>query len=139
MKSFKVHYMNKYPDAHITMSDDALDVYDADGEHRLAMRKNGAGQWVCVSEEMGASDAHDLSPLPKNARRFKLYSNGNIGKSEEYVERSQVAAKLMIENKVLSIKEYEKRGQTFDDKGNWQAPKPAPAQAQAPTGDGHDA
>lgn len=93
MKSYAVHYKNKYPDCSVQSSENSLNVYSKDGDHLISLERNGHGQWVDRSEENGCSDKHDLSPIPKETRRFKLYANGMIGKSEEFEERSDFVKK----------------------------------------------
>lgn len=87
-KPYAVHYKNKYPDCQVRTSGSSLDVYSKEGHHLVSLRINGAGQLVDVSEEEGCEERHDLSPIPKESRRFKLYANGMIGKSEEFEERT---------------------------------------------------
>ena len=117
MKSYVVHYQNKYPGGRVIASDSALDAYCAAGEHRVALRKNGAGQWQDCSEELGCMDRHDLAPIPKDARAKKLFADGKIGLSEEYADRVQVAKELSVEGKIPSIAEMKKSGFKFDDAG----------------------
>ncbi len=109
MKSYVVHYKNKYPDSKVSWSDDSVDVHDKNGDHRVALRKNGAGMWVDVSEEHGCSDRHDLAPIPKEARAFKLYADGKIGRAEEHDERIEEARSYASDDgKVPSIVELAK-------------------------------
>lgn len=107
MKSYHVHYANKYPGGRCSGSENSFDAYDAEGNHCVALRKDGAGQWSDKSEEFGCKDKHDLSPIPKDARYMKLYPDGKIGKSEEHDERKPNAHKYAKENggKVPSEKE----------------------------------
>ena len=108
-QSYIAHYKNKYPKGQVKASDSSLDVWDRDGEHVVALRKDGAGQWKCVSKEVGARDEHDLSPIPKEARVHKLYKDGRIAPSEEAAERKEHASKLADEHggKIPSIDEIE--------------------------------
>lgn len=124
MKSLYVHYKNKYPGGRVVMSDGSLDVYSKSGEHVVALRKNGAGQVVCVSEELGLRDKHCLSPIPKDSRVFKAVSQehkpSKIGKDEKADEREQLAEEFLCPvhgDKVLSCEELEKNhGFKFDEK-----------------------
>ncbi len=93
-KSAMVHYMNKYPEGRVSATDSALDVYDSEGYHRVALRKNGAMQWVDVSEELGCEDRHDMAPLPQNSCWMKLHKDGKIGRAEEHAEREPINAAL---------------------------------------------
>lgn len=63
--SYRAHYLNKYPGGRVHATEDSMDVYCAEGKHRVALRKDGAGMWGCVSEDHGCLDKHDLSPLPE--------------------------------------------------------------------------
>lgn len=116
-KSAIAHYKNKYRDGMVKASEASLDVYCAEGRHRVSLQKNGAGQWSDVSKEVGAEDEHDLSPLPQNACRLKLYKDGQIRPAEEFEERDPVNEKLSKhpcggKGKVPSceeLREYEKQ------------------------------
>lgn len=129
MKHFAVHYMNKYPNAVVFFDENKLDVL-GDGGLKVALRRNGNGMIVDAGLECGASDKHDVSPIPKDARVYKLYADGSIKKSEESEERKAASLKLVSSGKILSIKEYSALGYKFSDKGevqNW----PQPAQVEA--------
>lgn len=62
--SLKKHYEKKYPGGRVFISDSAVDVYNSNGEHVVALRKDGHGNMVCRSEEFGTMDRHDLAPMP---------------------------------------------------------------------------
>lgn len=138
MKSYLAHYKNKYPGGQVQMSENSLDVYDADNNHRVALRKGGNGQWMDVGAEIGASDKHCLSPIPKNTRVYKHYNDGRVGHSEEHLERAEIA-KVMAgkKKKVLSIEEYKSYGVKFDLEGNAIPDQKAPVKAsvEAPVED----
>lgn len=141
MKPWVVHYRNKYPGGSVHASETAIDVYNADGEHCVALRKNGAGQMVCQSKELGCKDQHDLSPIPKDARVHKLYADGSVGMSEEAAERKKVAAELAShecggKGKVPSIQELHKHlnprsdpNSGFSTQSSWAEMKPAAPKA----------
>lgn len=115
MKQLAVHYKNKYPGAQVAVYDDGLDVIKGD-DHKVAIRKNGAGQFVCVSAEHGCSDKHDMSPIPKDARLYKVV-DGKIAKDEKYDERSKMKDAFMDKSgKIKSCEELSKEGWSFDDK-----------------------
>ena len=97
-KSYAVHYKNKYPDCKIESSDSSFSVFSKDGQHLIKLAKNGAGQLIDESEEYGCEEKHDLSPIPKESRVYKLYANGMIGKSEEYLERKKWVEENVTEN-----------------------------------------
>ena len=142
MKSYVVHYRNKYPGGAVHASESAIDVYDAEGNHCVALRKNGAGQMVCQSKELGCKDAHDLSPIPKDARVHKLFADGTIGESEEASERRKVAKELAAHEcggsgKVPSIQELHKHcnpkadpNSGFSAQSTWSEMKPAKVESK---------
>lgn len=118
MKSLYLHYKNKYPGGSVRSSEASLDVYSASGEHVIAMRRDGSGALVDQSEALGLRDRHDLAPIPKDARVFKLV-DGKIGKSEEAAEREKAREAFLCPEKkdvVLSCADLAKHGFKFDDK-----------------------
>lgn len=117
MMSYIAHYKNKYPGGSVRASDHALDVYTASGEHAVALRKNGAGQWVDESAQYGCSDAHDLSPIPKDSRVHKIVG-GKLGFDEHAEERKDKSKSFLCSKgeKVLSCSELSKQGFEFDEK-----------------------
>ncbi len=118
MKSYAVHYKNKYPKGRVEFTEDKLDAYCSRGIHRVALRKDGGGAIVDKSKELGALDKHDLSPIPKNTRVFKLNADGSIGLDEQCQERAQVSSVAADQGKILSIDEYAKKGHAVDEKGS---------------------
>ena len=46
MKQWHVHYMNKYPQGRVHSSDSSMDVFDSEGVHCVALRKDGGGNLV---------------------------------------------------------------------------------------------
>ena len=114
-KSWVVHYRNKYPGGQVQASDSAIDVYDSHGDHVVALRKNGAGQWSDQSEEFGCKDKHCLAPIPKDARLYKEI-DGKLAKDEKYEERMKAKDEYLCDEdrKVLSCKELEAKGLSFD-------------------------
>lgn len=114
MRNIAVHYKNKYPGAVVEYSDDRLDVYSGE-YHLVALRKNGAGQWVDKSEEIGCMERHDLSPIPKDARVFKEV-DGKISLDEKADERRSLREKFLSNGKILSCEELSKKGFQFDEK-----------------------
>lgn len=118
MKSYIAHYRNKWPGGRVVSGEGSLDVYGADDDLKVALRVDGNGQTRDVGAEIGASDVHDLEPIPKNARVWKYFADGKIGKSEEYEERKKAAADLAVDGKILSIAQYKKLGFRVDSEGN---------------------
>lgn len=116
MKHLAAHYMNKYPSAVVIFDENKLDVL-GDGGLKVALRVNGQGLIVDSGAECGASDKHDISPIPKDARAYKLYADGSLKLSEEGAERKKAAKELAVDGKILSIAEYQKMGFKFSDKG----------------------
>ena len=94
MHPYFVHLKNQYPGGEIYGDDNGFDAYDAEGKHRVALRKNGQGQLLDVSEKLGLPDRFDLSPIPKESRAFKLYADGRCAPSEEHATRAVVGKKL---------------------------------------------
>lgn len=131
MKSLLVHYKNVFPGGRVVATETSLDAYDADGNHRIALRTTGAGSLKDVGSEVGASDDHCLSPIPKNTRAYKLYKDGKVALSEEGAARLKMSAVLAVNGKVLSIEEYEKMEIQFDKEGNAITPEKAPGDLAA--------
>ncbi len=61
-KSWREYYLKMYPGGRVQATDTSMDIFDKDGKHMVAIRKNGAGQWVCQSEEHGTEHRHRLDP-----------------------------------------------------------------------------
>lgn len=109
--SVVLHLKNKYPTGKIFSSESGIDVY-VDQAHKVAIRKNGAGQWVDQSEVLGAEDKFCLAPIPKDSRLFKMI-DGKVSKVEEYDERVVLKDEFVEGSKVLSCKELEGKGYEF--------------------------
>lgn len=108
--------MNKYPGGSVEMSDDKLDAYDHEGRLCVSLRKNGGGQWVDVSEENGLPHKHDLSPIPKQSRLYKVVGE-KIVQDDQYADRAKKVEDYMQDGKVLSCEELQKSGKMrFDSK-----------------------
>lgn len=93
-KPFHVHYLNKYPGGNVITRDDSIDVTCVMGKPRIALRKNGAGQWVDQSAEYGCLDRHDLAPIPRDSRVFKLTREGDIQPDERAQDRAPIRDEL---------------------------------------------
>lgn len=107
MHPYVAHLRNKYPHGHVDFREDSIDAFDAKGVHRVALRKNGAGQMVDVSKDLGLSDVFCLAPIPKEARVHK-FKDGKMGLDELAEERMPHALKLAEnDGRVPSIKEIE--------------------------------
>lgn len=91
---YHVHLKNKYPGGEVYSDENSIDAYDAKGVHRVALRKNGHGQLLDVSAQLGLPDVFDLSPIPKETRAFKLFADGSCKPSEEYAERIEKAFEI---------------------------------------------
>lgn len=130
MKPYVVHLKNQFPGGRVESSENHVDAYDAQGNLRVSVRKNGAGAIMDASSETGALDAFSLDPIPKNARVFKLHLDGRVGLSEEATSRKVDAKKLAIAGKVLSLEEYKAKGYLIDAQGNVSVPSQSP-QSQA--------
>lgn len=113
MKSYHVHYANKYPGGVVEMSEDRLDAYDQSGRHCLALRKDGGGAWVDSSKAYGLPHKHDLSPIPKDSRLLKSVG-GAIVPDEKYEERRKLVEQFVDDGRVLSCEELSAKGMRFD-------------------------
>jgi hypothetical protein len=107
MLSQVAHLKNKYPGGKVLASESAIDAYCAEGRHRVALRKNGAGMWVDQSKVFGCEDEWCLEPIPKESRVFKHYGD-RVGLSEEHTERKMASAQLARDGKVPSIPQLER-------------------------------
>lgn len=118
MKSYVLHYRNKYPGGQVQASETALDVYDHKGNHCIALRKNGAGQWMDESAAQGCIDKHDLAPIPKDSRLYKEDALGRFIKDEEFEARAKKVKSFLDDSGrfVLSCDDLKKKGYQFDDK-----------------------
>lgn len=115
MLSLAVHYMNKYPKGSVDYNDDRLDVKDAQGRHCVALRKDGAGGLADWSEKLGCAHKHDLSPIPKDARLYKV-KDGKIAFDEKAEERKKLLEQFMEDGRVLSCEDLSSKGLKFDQK-----------------------
>lgn len=118
----KTHYLNKYPSCKIEMEEDSIKVFDGN-VLRVALRKNGAGMWSDEGEKEGATDRHDLAPIPKNCRAWKCYHGqrgSTVQPAEEYEQRKPFALQVASQfgGKIPSIIELQKAGWEVDDRGN---------------------
>lgn len=115
MQSWIVHYKNKFPGCLVQASGDSFDVYSGD-VHLLSVSKNGAGQWADQSEILGLPERHDLSPIPKDARVYKV-KDGKISLDEKSEERKELSKKFQDKaGKVYSCEELSKAGLYVFDK-----------------------
>jgi hypothetical protein len=101
------------------MTDDEIDVFDMNDEHVVSLRKNGCGQWVCISESLGLKDKHDLAPIPKDSRLFKM-KDGKFCKDEHYEERLEKVVHYLCKDGVRvkscdEIKKAAPKDWDFDD------------------------
>lgn len=115
MKTWKVHYLNKYPGGSVESSDSSFKVYNGKGKLVVALEKGGDGMMHDKSEEYGLEDRHDLSPIPKDSRVHKVV-NGKIGRDELADEREDLRAEFERDGKILSCEELQKEGFSFDEK-----------------------
>lgn len=117
MKAWLPHYRNKYPGGSVRISEESVDVYNSAGEHVVAVRKDGGGSWCDRSEEFGCRDRHDLAPIPKDSRIFKIDAKGALVKDELAAEREPLVKNFVEGDKVLSCEELKKAKKfDFDEK-----------------------
>lgn len=114
---YYVHLKNKYPECDVQAKGEDLDVYSKDGEHLVALRKNGAGQLLDQSALLGCSHVFDLSPVPRAARLFKI-KDGKVAKDEDYESRMKAKDEFLADMKILSCEEAKALGYEFDSKGD---------------------
>lgn len=104
--SLVVHYKNKYPRGNVFATENSLDVYNENGDHVVALRRDGAsGSLTCQSEALGCVDRHDLAPIPKDARIFKVMKDGKIGLDDEAEERKSLSSKMAKDGRIQSMDE----------------------------------
>lgn len=115
MKSLVAHYMNKYPGGHCEPSDAGFRAYDANGKLRVVLEKGGDGMMHDISEQYGLEDRHDLAPIPKDSRLFKV-RDGKVAKDELHDERMELHKEFVQDGKVLSCAELKEQGYAFCDK-----------------------
>lgn len=94
MKPWYVHYLNKFPGGVTDFSESEVRAYCVEGKLRVLLRKNGAGQWADCSEELGLPNRHDLAPIPRDTRLWKLGRDGVVRPDELAKERAPVALAL---------------------------------------------
>lgn len=104
--SHVTHLKNKYPGGRVDAREDSIDAFCADGRHRVALRKDGAGGWQDMSKALGAEDSFCLAPIPKESRQWKQYAK-HVGPAEEHQERKVKAAALARDGKVPSLAQLE--------------------------------
>ena len=131
MKSWIVHYKNKYPGCLVQASGDSFDVYKGD-EHLVSVAKNGAGQWTDQSEELGLPERHCLAPIPKDSRVYKI-RDGKIALDEKASDRRSLSKKFQDkQGKVYSCDELKKAGLfEFDSEQKVTAENKLPEQKEA--------
>lgn len=117
MQSWKVHYKNKYPGCSIRESESSFDVYSKSGEHLISVRKNGAGQMLDMSEADGLPERHDLAPIPRDARVFKVMG-GKIAHDDKAKAREKAREEFVRGEKVASCDELSQEGYEFSAKGD---------------------
>jgi len=116
MLGWIVHYKNKYPGGRVSTSESAFDVYDAEGNHCVALRKDGAGMWQDRSSDLGCEHAHCLAPIPKDARVHKVIE-GKVSFDDKSEERKLAREKFLDDGKIPSCFDLKKAGWDFDEKG----------------------
>lgn len=136
MINYVVILKNRYPKGKVISSDNSLDVYVGE-DHKVALRKDGAGMWVDRSEELGCSDKWSLAPIPKDARIHKVV-NGKVALDPEHKERRGLRGEFMSGDRILSCEELKEKGYRFDEKQRVEkrpdakaAPKPVAPPAPA--------
>lgn len=109
MKSLLVHLKNKYPECLVQASGSSISVIGEGNELLCELRKGAHGAYEDVQHEVGARDAFDLSPIPKESRLWKLDKEGNVRRDELHDERKEKVKEILKGDKVPSIKEIESK------------------------------
>jgi hypothetical protein len=94
LKSLVVHYKNKYPTARVESGENHLAVISKDGELLVSVKRGGGGVVFDAQKDDGAKYPHDMSPIPRNTRVYKLTVHHTIEKDEEAAERLPTAKML---------------------------------------------
>lgn len=106
MKSYYVHCKNKFPTSEVSYSENRLEVYK-DGQLHICLEKNGHGQILDVSKELGLDGEFDLSPIPRDARIYKITKDGKVALDELHEERKAWVAENVKDGVVKSIVELD--------------------------------
>lgn len=93
MKPLIVHYQNKYPLGVVVHSPNSLLVIEGN-RRKVYLERTHGGDWVDRSEEYGCDDRHDLSPLPRDTRAWKLAKEGKIEFDASGMGRLRIAKAL---------------------------------------------
>ena len=97
MNPYQVHYMNKYPKGKVEANESSLRAYSSKGLLLVALVLAN-GVWLDVSKQQGAAHGHDLSPIPKQARVWKLNKEGHVIKDERHKERERELSKFLADD-----------------------------------------
>lgn len=91
LKSLVVHYKNKYPTARVESGENHISVISKEGELLVSVKRGGGGVIIDSQKNDGAKYAHDMSPIPRNTRVWKLTTAHEVEKDEEAAERLPTA------------------------------------------------
>jgi hypothetical protein len=94
LKSVHVHFLNKFPSAKVVRGDNYVAVYAPSGSLIMRAGINAHGVMVDQQLEHGAMLPLCISPIPKDARRIKLFKDGTIRQAEEFDARNDYARAL---------------------------------------------
>lgn len=90
MKALICHLKNKFINAVVTGTGHSISVVSRQGELLVYLVKDASGNYRCAQDH-GAKYPFDLSPIPKDARYYKLHKDNKIAPCEEGQERKDCA------------------------------------------------
>lgn len=105
MRHLLPHYANKYGLENVECTDSQLKAY-RNGRLSVLIEKDGAGNLQDRSEEFGLPDRHDLAPIPKDGRLYKM-KDGKLAKDELHDERKPKREALLKDGRLPSEAELE--------------------------------
>jgi hypothetical protein len=107
-----VMFKNRFPGALVSANGHGVYAHDKNGDVLCAVERDGLGRVVDAGSEHGAKFSMSQSPIPRNARVWKLGRDGKISKDEKASERESVARELAskFDGRVPSIEELKKAG-----------------------------
>lgn len=83
--SLRAHYQLKYPKGRVIATETAVDVFDAQGNHVVAVRLNGAGIWADDSKSYDCKHGHCLAPLSEVVKEGRVLSQVEAAKEKKSV------------------------------------------------------
>ena len=117
MLSILVHLYNVFFMHVVQVVGDSIQVLErTSGKLLIFVGKNAHGQYVDMGEMYGAKMRLDMSPIPRDARVFKL-GNAGVIKDDQSEDRKKMREAFVKDGFVQSIAALKKQEWDFDDKG----------------------